>query len=206
IVAATNQDLARASRAGKFREDIYFRLNVVPIHLPTLRERAADIPELIRHFVAKIHRELGTEVVGVSPEAERLLVRHPWPGNVRELENTLVRAAVVAPGKTLMPDDLAIDAATSVPPPVARSLPDAVRARAREVFASLGQVDPVDLHATLLAEFERPLLEITLEKTGGNQLRAAQILGINRNTLRKKLLDLGLAARRSIPSTGDACD
>lgn len=90
-----------------------------------------------------------------------------------------------------------------MPPPVARSLPDAVRARAREVFASLGQVDPVDLHATLLAEFERPLLEVTLEKTGGNQLRAAQILGINRNTLRKKLLDLGLAARRSIPTPGD---
>jgi len=206
IVAATNQDLARASRAGKFREDLYFRLNVVPIHLPPLRERASDIPELIRHFIAKIHRDLGTDVVGVSPEAEKILVRHPWPGNVRELENTLVRAAVVAPGKTLVPDDLAMTSSSSVPPPVARSLPDAVRARAREVFASLGQVDPVDLHATLLAEFERPLLEVTLEKTGGNQLRAAQILGINRNTLRKKLLDLGLAARRTVPGPVDPAD
>ena len=82
----------------------------------------------------------------------------------------------------------------------------AVRARAREVFSSLGSIDPVDLHANLLSEFERPLLEVTLEKTGGNQLRAAQILGINRNTLRKKLLDLGLAARRGGPGTGGTGD
>ncbi len=206
VIAATNQDLARASRSGRFREDLYFRLNVVPIQLPPLRERPADIPELVQHFIAKIHREFGTEVVGVSPEAEQILARHSWPGHVRELENTLVRAAVVAPGRTLMAGDLALSPSTSLPPSGGRSLPEAVRARAREVFSSLGSIDPVDLHANLLSEFERPLLEVTLEKTGGNQLRAAQILGINRNTLRKKLLDLGLAARRGGPGTGGTGD
>src|SRR5262249_42241655 len=101
IVAATNQELSRAVRAGKFREDLYFRLNVVPIQVPPLRERAGDIPELIQYFLQKINRDLGTEVQGISQAAEALLVAHSWPGNVRELENTLVRAAVVAPGRTL---------------------------------------------------------------------------------------------------------
>jgi two-component system nitrogen regulation response regulator GlnG len=199
IVAATNQNLARAAKAGTFREDLFFRLDVVPIHLPPLRERASDIPELIRHFVEKINRELGTEVTGIAPAAEQMLVQHSWPGNVRELENTLVRAAVMAPGRTLMPGDFAL--AQTGPAPVAgQSLGQVVQTRAREVFAALGNRDPVDLYANLLAEFERPLLEVTLERTGGNQLRAAQILGINRNTLRKKLTELGLIVKRSAPS------
>src|SRR5690606_37918612 len=105
IVAATNQELARAVRAGRFREDLYFRLNVVPIHVPPLRERKSDIPELIRYFIAKINRDLGTEMTGIAPAAEAMLMQYSWPGNVRELENTLVRAAVLAPGRTLMPSD-----------------------------------------------------------------------------------------------------
>jgi two-component system, NtrC family, nitrogen regulation response regulator GlnG len=196
IVAATNQDLARAAKSGNFREDLFFRLNVVPIHLPPLRERASDIPELIRHFIAKINRELNTEVTGLALSAEQMLVQHSWPGNVRELENTLVRAAVMAPGRTLMSSDFALS--SPGPTPVAgHSLGQVVQARVREVFVALGDRDPVDLYANLLAEFERPLLDVTLERTGGNQLRAAQILGINRNTLRKKLSTLGLMVKRS---------
>ncbi len=201
IVAATNQDLGRAAKAGRFREDLFFRLNVVPIHVPPLRERVSDIPELIQYFVAKINRELSTEISGVGPAAEELLVQHAWPGNVRELENTLVRAAVMAPGRTLMPADFDLGQGTG-PAPADRSLAEVVRCRAREVFAALAPRDPVDLYSSLLQEFERPLLQTTLERTGGNQVHAAQILGINRNTLRKKLLELGLAARRPAGSAG----
>jgi two-component system nitrogen regulation response regulator GlnG len=196
IVAATNQELARAVRAGRFREDLYFRLNVVPIHLPPLRERKSDIPELIRFFIAKINRDLGTEMTGIAPAAEAMLLQYSWPGNVRELENSLVRASVLAPGRTLMPTDFALAEATP-PQTNGDSLAEVVRRRTRNQFEAHGERDPVDVYATLLMEFERPLLEATLERTNGNQVRAAQILGINRNTLRKKLTQLGLTPRRA---------
>ncbi|MBY0273727.1 nitrogen regulation protein NR(I) [Candidatus Binatia bacterium] len=196
IVAATNQELARAVRASRFREDLYFRLNVVPIHVPPLRERKSDIPELIRFFIAKINRDLGTEMTGIAPGAEAMLMQYSWPGNVRELENSLVRASVLAPGRTLMPTDFALAEATP-PQTNGDSLAEVVRRRTRNQFEAHGERDPVDVYATLLMEFERPLLEATLERTNGNQVRAAQILGINRNTLRKKLTQLGLAPRRA---------
>ena len=108
IIAATNQSLDRAVKQSRFREDLFFRLNVVPIQVPPLRERRSDIPELIAFFLAKINREMGTSIAALSPDARDLLIRHNWPGNVRELENTLVRAAVLAAGPTLMPRDLAL--------------------------------------------------------------------------------------------------
>src|SRR5207244_1841798 len=108
IIAATNQDLEAAVRAGRFREDLFFRLNVVRIAVPPLRERRADVPELIEFFLDKVNRELGTALVGVSAEARDLLLRHSWPGNVRELENALLRAAVLAGGRTLVPEDFAL--------------------------------------------------------------------------------------------------
>ncbi len=199
VVAATNQALAEAVRTGKFREDLFFRLNVVPIDVPPLRERLGDIPELIRYFIEKINRDLGTEKTGIAPDAEAVLVAYPWPGNVRELENALVRAAVVAPERTLMKSDFTLSEARPAPSPCGESLTATVRARTDSQFEALGERDPVDLYANLLEEFERPLLEVTLERTGGNQVRAAQILGINRNTLRKKLLTLGLNARPQRP-------
>ena len=195
VVAATNQNLAEAVREGNFREDLFFRLNVVPIDVPPLRDRVGDIPDLIHYFIEKINRDLGTDKTGIAPDAEAELAAHSWPGNVRELENALVRAAVVAPEQTLMRSDFNLSDAGPVPPARPDSLGGAVRATAEARFESLGERDPVDLYATLLEEFERPLLEVTLARTGGNQVRAAQILGINRNTLRKKLVTLGLSAR-----------
>jgi two-component system nitrogen regulation response regulator GlnG len=196
IVAATNQDLAVAAREGRFREDLYFRLNVVLVGVPPLRDRAGDVPELIQYFITKINRDLGTEIRAIAPDAEAMLVAHPWPGNVRELENALVRASVTAPGRTLMLSDFSLADARRPPSAGTESLGDAIRRCAEERFSGLGNRDPVDLYPNLLAEFERPLLEVTLRKTGGNQVRAAQILGINRNTLRKKLLQLGIDSRR----------
>jgi two-component system nitrogen regulation response regulator GlnG len=171
---------------------------VVPIHVPTLRERREDIPELIDFFLNKINREMGTSITALSTEARDLLIRHNWPGNVRELENTLTRAAVLASGPTLMPRDLAL--ATQEPPPVAyaeMSLEDVVRMKLKEYFRQTGEVQPSDLYTLIIERIERPLIELTLERTNGNQLQAATILGINRNTLRKKISLLKITPRRS---------
>jgi two-component system nitrogen regulation response regulator GlnG len=197
ILAATNQSLERAVKQSRFREDLFFRLNVVPVQVPPLRERRSDIPELIEFFLDKINREMGTHVEALSPETRELLVRHNWPGNVRELENTLVRAAVLAAGTTLMPRDLAL--ATQEPAPAMygdMSLEDIVRLKLKEYFRQTGDVEPSDLYALIIERIERPLIELTLERTGGNQLQAAAILGINRNTLRKKIAALKITPRR----------
>ncbi len=197
IVAATNQDLARAVRENRFREDLLFRLRVVPITVPPLRQRRGDIPALIDYFVQKVNREADTRVAGVSAEARAALCKHDWPGNVRELENTLLRAAVLAPGPTLMPHDLALAAAEPAP---ARhddlSLEEVVRLKLAEYFRQTGDVDPANLYTLIMERVERPLIELTLERTRGNQLRAASILGINRNTLHKKITDLQITPKR----------
>ncbi|MEA2625180.1 MAG: hypothetical protein QOD06_1225 [Candidatus Binatota bacterium] len=198
IVAATNRDLAERVRSGRFREDLYFRLNVVPIAVPPLRDRRADIPELIRFFLDKINREMGTAISGVTPDAEELLCRRAWPGNVRELENALVRGCVLASGRrTLTATDF--EAAAEQP---ARDVPqdaplDAlIRRRVADlVKRDAGAAHP-NLHATVIAWAEKPLIELVLDRTGGNQVRAAEILGINRNTLRKKIHTLSIDVRR----------
>jgi two-component system, NtrC family, nitrogen regulation response regulator GlnG len=200
IIAATNQDLDRAIKQGRFREDLYFRLKVVPILVPPLRERREDIPDLISFFLEKVNRELGTTVTGVSPEARSLLAQHHWPGNVRELENTLVRAAVLAPGPTLMPRDLALAAGTTAPPAYDDlSLEDIVRLKLTEYFRQTRAVELTDLYNLILGRIERPLIELVLERANGNQLKAAAMLGINRNTLRKKITDLKIEIRRRSP-------
>ncbi len=191
IIAATNQSLERAVREQRFREDLFFRLKVVPISVPPLRERRGDIPALIRHFLAKINAEMGTDITGIAPDAEDLLLRHPWPGNVRELENCLLRAAVLAPGRALTAADLALSPETA-PPPLTGSLADTLRS-AVATLVNDPQRPSTDLHAAVVAAVERPLIELVLEQTGGNQLRAAELLGINRNTLRKKITALGIA-------------
>jgi two-component system nitrogen regulation response regulator GlnG len=200
IIAATNQDLEDAVRARRFREDLFFRLRVVPIVVPPLRERRADIPELIDFFVDKTNRDLGTAILGLAPSARDALLACAWPGNVRELENTLMRAAVLARGRTITVDDLNLPGGQ---PPPAEGCPlpfdAAIRAHVRERLQENHRqgTSRRDLHAAVLATVERPLFEIVLEETGGNQLRAAEILGLNRNTLRKKLAELGIEAKRS---------
>jgi two-component system nitrogen regulation response regulator GlnG len=194
IIAATNQDLGAAVRAARFREDLYFRLNVVRIDVPPLRDRRGDIPELIDFFVDKINQELATSIVGVTPEVRDALVQQSWPGNVRELENTLRRAVVLARGRTLVADDFALGAATSLGSHETLPLEEAVRQRLAELLAPDGARE--DLYPALINAVERPLIELVLERAGGNQVKAAQMLGINRNTLRKKITDLGIAIRR----------
>jgi len=198
IISATNRDLAELVRKGRFREDLFFRLNVVPISVPPLRARRSDIPELVRFFIQKINREMKAEIHGISPDSERLLVEHAWPGNVRELENALIRACVLAGGRTLTSGDFHLSGESNVPPSPAgdAALDELVRRKLRDLLPTQADALPKDLHALALSWVERPLLEFVLEKTGGNQLRAAEILGINRNTLRKKITTLGVSLKK----------
>jgi len=197
IVAATNKHLEAEVEAGRFREDLYFRLEVVVIELPALRERRADIPLLVQYFIDRINEREHFNVKGVSAEAMALLFEHPWRGNVRELENILLRAAALAPDRVLSPDDLPLSR-KSQRAPVDDGLPlaEALAVKIREHIAGFGTAQPRDLYTRVLAMVEKPLFEAVLEATGGNQLKAADILGINRNTLRKKITDYEIALPR----------
>jgi len=200
ILAATHRDLEAMVKTGTFREDLYFRLKVVPLTVPPLRDRRGDIPELIDYFITKINREMGTGITGVARETRELLLAHDWPGNVRELENTLVRAAVLSSGSTLMPHDLALARReTEAPAASDLQLEDLIRAKLVEYFGE-ASVDPRDLYQRVIERVEKPLIELTLERTGGNQLRAAAILGINRNTLHKKISYLRIEPKRQVSS------
>jgi two-component system nitrogen regulation response regulator GlnG len=198
IMAATNQDLEKAVKEKRFREDLFFRLKVIPIYLPPLRERRSDIPLLISYFIEKINREMGIQIYGVSPEAKKVLEEHAWPGNVRELENTLIRAAVLSSGPILFPKDLALQnkpAAASLEVDEL-SLEEVIHHKLEDYFRRTEGVDIDNLYSLVIERIERPLIELTLKKTRGNQIRAAEILGINRNTLRKKIADLHISVKK----------
>jgi two-component system nitrogen regulation response regulator GlnG len=193
IVAATNRVMEKEVAAGRFREDLYFRLRVVVIHVPPLRDRREDIPLLVDFFLERINRQHKFQVKGVTPGALAKLAEHSWPGNVRELENVLIRAAALAPNRLLTSDDIMLGERSREPALGGdASLDDVVASKVRAYLRSLGEVTPRDLYAKVLEIVERPLIEAVLERTGGNQLRAAEILGINRNTLRKKITELDI--------------
>jgi two-component system nitrogen regulation response regulator GlnG len=188
IVAATHRDLDAAVAGGSFREDLLYRLRVVPIAVPPLRERREDIPPLVDHFLARYDAELTGSMHVISPDAVERLVKHAWPGNVRELENAIKRALVLAAAEVIGTEDFAfLDGGPGER--VAMSLEGIVRA---ETEAALDSGAPGDVHGALLARVEKPLIETALARTGGNQLRAAELLGINRNTLRKRIVELAI--------------
>ncbi len=191
VLSATNRDLDALMKDGRFREDLYYRLNVVTINLPPLRERRRDIPLLVEHFLAKHAGQLGER--GVAPDALDRLVGHDWPGNVRELENVIQRAMVMATGGVILPEHLPIgpvSAAASVA--VDAPLEEIIERRLIECVRGLREHASANLYDLMIGLVEKPLLRAVLRETGGNQVRAAQILGINRNTLRKKLIEHGI--------------
>jgi len=193
IVAATNQDLDAAVTERRFREDLFYRLNVVTIHLPPLRDRREDIPALASHFLSAFAHDQGAEVRVVSPEAMELLLAYRWPGNVRELENVVKRAAALTPTPLILPDHLpdAIRKGAGpegTPGQAGHFLMDWVRAE----LARLQDTLDGRLYDHFAVCMERPLLTLVLRRTGGNQLKAAELLGINRNTLRKRIKELGV--------------
>jgi two-component system response regulator PilR (NtrC family) len=173
LVAASNRDIARAVADGTLREDLFYRLNVIPIHVPALRERREDIPLLVAHFIEKIGRETGKTLRGVTPEALAVLEQYRWPGNIRELENVVERAIVLGGDDVLgveaLPPSLTAPAPTSVDvPPV--EVPD----------------EGVDIEA-VLDDLERRYIQRALERTGGNQTRAAELLRLTFRQFRYKL-------------------
>jgi two-component system nitrogen regulation response regulator GlnG len=189
IVAATHRDLDEAVRHERFREDLLYRLRVVPVHLPPLRERREDVRVLAEHFLARYAEELAGDRRSLSEAAHELLERHDWPGNVRELENAIKRALVLSSARVLTPHDFAFLSERAAPAPGGRSLEELVGERVAAALADGGG----DLHRELMESVERPLIEAVLAKTEGNQIRAAALLGINRNTLRKKIAQLEIA-------------
>jgi len=190
VVAATNRDLEALMRAGRFREDLFYRLNVVSLTLPPLRERPEDIPFLVDHFLAKYAPALGERAL--SAEALERLQGYAWPGNVRELENVIQHAMVMATGGVILPEHLPIAASPAGPRARAGTLEQLIAEKLEECVRGLGTRPAANLYELVLGLVERPLLQAVLRETGGNQLRAAALLGINRNTLRKKLRALGL--------------
>jgi two-component system nitrogen regulation response regulator GlnG len=191
VIAATNRDLDAAMREGSFREDLFYRLNVVTLNLPPLRERRRDVPLLVEHFLAKHAEELGDR--GVAPDALDRLVGYDWPGNVRELENVIQRAMVLAGNGVILPEHLPIgpvSAAASVA--VDATLEEIIEKKLLECVRGLRERSNANLYDLIIGLVEKPLLRAVLRETSGNQVRAAQILGINRNTLRKKLTEHGI--------------
>jgi two-component system, NtrC family, nitrogen regulation response regulator GlnG len=219
IVAATNKDLRYSIQQGLFREDLFFRLNVVPLRLPPLRERTEDIPDLVRHFFQRGVSE-GLSAKSLDTAALERLRRYNWPGNIRELENLARRLAALYPQEviteSLIESELSfaspmqsLGPSTSngaEPASAPRDLETAnelfssgLERHVNELFRSFGEsLPPVGLYHRLLRELEAPLLAATLSATRGNQIKAAEILGLNRNTLRKKIRDLDLRGLRGL--------
>ena len=204
IIAATNRDLRRLVVEGRFREDLFYRLNVVPVRLPPLRAHKADIPELVRHFLAQAVRE-GLASKHFEAKAMDRLLAHDWPGNVRELENLVRRLIVLAPGEALGAGAVEAELAESHLATAGGgdhlddNLGAAVEQHLARYFGAHGEsLPPTGLYGRILREIERPLITMSLVATKGNQIRAAQLLGLNRNTLRKKIRDLDIPVVRTL--------
>jgi nitrogen regulation protein NR(I) len=186
LVAATNRDLKRLIAAGSFREDLFYRLNVVPIRLPALRERTSDIPLLVEHFLTKFNERLRKKVEGAEAEAMDLLVQYPWPGNIRELENVIERAVLFCDTQALRASDLppeirGIPAMASVP------LPEA------DLQAALAGEGGLKEHVKVaMSRLEKELVSRALQQTNGNVTHAARLLKISRKGLQLKMKELGL--------------
>jgi two-component system response regulator HydG len=170
VIAATNRDLEQAVKDGEFREDLYYRLNVVNLEMPPLRQRGEDVISLAEDFLRRFNEKNRRDLKGFSPEARRIMLAYAWPGNVRELLNAVERAVIMAQGHLVEPDDL----------------PLAIQGSAK------GEED-YSLRAGLtVREAEKMLIELTLEANGGNRTRAAEMLGITRKTLQNKIKDYDL--------------
>ncbi|MBC7625488.1 MAG: nitrogen regulation protein NR(I), partial [Aeromicrobium sp.] len=194
VIAATHQDLDQRVKEGLFREDLYHRLNVIRLRLPSLRERREDIPLLLKHFLAKSARELNVDAKRLSDSALAFLSQQEFPGNVRQLENLCHWITVMAPAQTVEVADLPADMRGSTSEKAATPVDSNWRrALEREVTASLGRGEK-EIFGGLNRSFEAALISKALEHTGGRRIEAATLLGIGRNTLTRKIQELGLGA------------
>jgi two-component system, NtrC family, nitrogen regulation response regulator GlnG len=203
VLAATNQDLERLVAEGRFRKDLYYRLNAVSVRVPPLRERREDVAELAHFFLFRLDRELGLDLRGLSPEVLEILQTHPWPGNVRELQGVIKRSMLNASGHLILPEflpeqfhDIARPSLPAVAVPESFELASFIEARLS---------GPGGLHAEVIAAVERVLLTRVLHHTRGYQTQASELLGLSRPTLRHKLRSLGVMPDRSC-SDGNHAD
>jgi two-component system nitrogen regulation response regulator GlnG len=210
IIAATNRDLQQQIRQGLFREDLFYRLNVVPMRLPPLRERTEDVPDLARHFLRRA-ADAGLPAKRLSRDALDCLRTHDWPGNVRELENLIQRLVALYPEevieKAVIEGEIrplsvtsgAADGGMGGGPPGGDNLGASVEQHLARYFRAHGDsLPPAGLYDRVLREVERPLIQLCLAATRGNQIRAAELLGLNRNTLRKKIRELEIQVVRGL--------
>lgn len=193
IIAATNSDLATLVREGRFRSDLFFRLHVLPIHVPPLKERREDIPVLLAHFIHHYAREYGKEPLTFSEEALQRLWDYGWPGNIRELENLIERVLLFADGPSITAKDLPepVRQGTGTPAPAPSAAP---------LEASTGEGGLKDIVRMKAAELEKDLITKALEETGGNVTRAARLLQISRKSLQTKMKEFSL--RDTTPPDG----
>ncbi|MEM6461642.1 MAG: nitrogen regulation protein NR(I) [Pseudomonadota bacterium] len=206
IVAATNKDLKTSINQGLFREDLFYRLNVVPLRLPPLRDRAEDIPDLVRHFSKETEKE-GLSAKQFEASALDRLKQYPWPGNVRELENFVRRITALYPQDEITVEivetELQVENPESAAAPIApasgsATIAQSVEDNMRIYFSRFGSdLPPPGLYHRVIEEVEYPLVLAALTATQGNQIRAAELLGLNRNTLRKKIRELGVSVYRA---------
>ncbi len=187
FIVATNKNLEEAIAKGTFREDLYYRLNVVSIHLPALRERKEDIPALIDYFINKFNLEFKKKVQGMTSEAMRKMVSYSWPGNVRQLENVIKRAMVLCHGEWILEDQILLELREEK-----KEIREEVKKKTFEdlldsLFEELLKAPSINQDLDLISFLEKELILRALQKTNGNQIQAAKLLGINRNTLRSKM-------------------
>jgi DNA-binding NtrC family response regulator len=206
IVSATNRDLAQAVKEGRFREDLFYRLNVFPLEAPALRERASDVPALVEAFIRRFNIEEGKSVMGASPETLAFLCAYDWPGNVRQLENAVYRAIVLADAPYLQPHDFPSISGVAAPPPESLSQPQVLAMPGPALAAPLTTADllaempkdaPVRIldargHLRTLEEIERDLIQLAIEIYAGHMSEVARRLGIGRSTLYRKVREQGL--------------
>jgi DNA-binding NtrC family response regulator len=187
FIVATNKDLEAAISGGQFREDLYYRLNVVSITVPPLRDRREDIPELVSYFLKRFNQELRKKVAGISPGAMKTILAYSWPGNVRQLENVLKRAMVLCQGEWILEDQLVLEKEWDK-----GGLEETTGGRPVEnlldvLFEELSRSGPSPGEPDLLSVIEKGMILRALQKKRGNQVQAAQLLGMNRSTLRGKM-------------------
>ena len=203
IIAATHRDLKQQISQGLFREDLYYRLNVVPLRIPPLRERLDDVGDLVRYFLRSASRE-GLGQKAIETAAIERLKAHAWPGNIRELEHFVRRLVALYPQETLTAQIIEQELADQAPSPAgtqdgeARDLSEMVERYLGTYFASFGSnLPPSGLHERIIRQVEQPLLTAALSATRGNQIRAAELLGLNRNTLRARIKALNIRVYRT---------
>jgi two-component system nitrogen regulation response regulator GlnG len=218
LIAATNVDLEKASEAGRFRRDLYFRLNVFTMRLPPLRDRGDDLAQLTRHYARRFAKELNKTLTDIAPDALELLRRYPWPGNVRELQSVVKQSLLQMRGTVLLPEDLPAAVAGSANGAAAPAADQAGGPRPAVIEPPVGEFNwerfvndhiaagSENLYAESLERMEREVLVRVLRHTSGNQVQAARILGITRGSLRTKIRALGITIGRSVWSDDEQGD